>query len=161
MRLPAEQGVEIDRERVAPDDLDRRRDTGGAERVVEDREQVTVELQRGHLRSRTGERDGERSHAGSDLEHPVAGADAGERDDPARGVGVGEEVLAERPARAQAVRVEEPAQLTGVDRGHATHRGTDRDRHRGSTAALSSRDGRGCGPRTAGGAARTRRARDR
>ena len=63
-------------------------------RVGFDREDVTARL---------GERDGERSEAAPDLQDAVAGTDAGVRDDRAREVGVGEEVLAERLGRADAV----------------------------------------------------------
>ena len=72
---------------------------------------MPVELDRAHVRTGVGQRDGERTDAGSDLDDPLAGLQLGEADDPARGVLVGEEVLAERLRRPDPVAREELADL--------------------------------------------------
>ena len=50
-----------------------------------------------------GQRERQRTEAGADLDHAVAGADLGEAGDAPHGVRVGDEVLAEVAARGQAV----------------------------------------------------------
>ena len=59
-----------------------------------------------------GERQRQRAEPGADLDHVVAGADTGEGGDPAHGVGVGDEVLAEVAARGQAGLVEQLVNAT-------------------------------------------------
>jgi hypothetical protein len=77
--------------------------------VVEHGQEVAVELERHHVRTGLGQRDGERPDAGTDLEHAVAGAHVGEPHDLAGEVRVGEEVLAQGPAGPAVVRGEEVA----------------------------------------------------
>ena len=80
-------------------------------------EQVTIELDRGHRRAGLDERQGQGAEPGADLDHVVTRSDRGEARDAADGVGVGDEVLAERSAGAEPVPVEQVGELpTGV--GH-------------------------------------------
>ena len=75
---------------------------------------MLVELEREHARAGVRQRERERADSRADLDHVVAGFDAGVTDDAARGVGVREEVLAERLARAYTVPIEERPQLRRV-----------------------------------------------
>ena len=70
---------------------------------------MAVELERDDLCTRLGQREGERPEAGTDLEHAVAVADPRQAHDSAGGVRIGEEVLAQRAARAQPVLREQGA----------------------------------------------------
>ena len=78
---------------------------------LQDRHEVTVELERVDVRAVGCERQRERSQPGTDLEDARAGLEVGEIHDPTSGVGVDEEVLPERATRAKPVRVEEGANL--------------------------------------------------
>ncbi len=103
------QGVALDhRHAVALDDLAQRR------------QQVAVDLDGHDLRAGLGERHREGTQAGPDLDDRVTRADAGEPHDLAHRVGVDEEVLAQRPTRAQAVPLE---QVDGLAAGEG-HRVT-------------------------------------
>ena len=79
---------------------------------------MTVDLERDDAAPALEERQRERSEAGADLEHAVARVDSGEADDAPRRVGVGEEVLAQRLARAQVVAREQLADGGGGEQGH-------------------------------------------
>jgi hypothetical protein len=92
---------------------------GPAQRVGENRQEMAVELECGHPRAGGGEGNRERSRTRADLEHALARTDPREADDPTSCVGIGEEVLAERAARPQAVRAEQVSQFPWVDRRHA------------------------------------------
>ena len=80
-------------------------------------QQVAVELDRGDLGAGLGEGQRERAQSRADLDHPVARPHLGQAGDAAHGVGVGDEVLPQRPAGRQPVRVEEVADLAGAE-GH-------------------------------------------
>ena len=79
----------------------------GSTTLREDGHEVAVDLDSGDRRAGLGQRERQRAEAGADLDDLVAGADAGEAGDAADGVGIGDEVLAERPARMQAVTLEQ------------------------------------------------------
>ena len=78
------------------------------------RQQVAVDLDGHDLGTRIGQGHGERAQSGADLDHRVAGADPGQPDDLAHGVGVDQEVLPQRPAGAEPVALE---QLDGLSAG--------------------------------------------
>ena len=67
----------------------------------------SVELERDDVVPGVEQRERERAEPGPDLEHRCAGGQVGEGDDPPRGVGVDEEVLAEAPLGVEPVRVEQ------------------------------------------------------
>ena len=109
----------VEAQGVALDD----RDPGVGHDLAQDRDQVTVDLHRRHRRPGLGQRQGQGPEAGADLDHVVAGADAGQAGDAAHGVGVGHEVLPQRPAGVQAVCLEQPADVPrreGHDRALVT-----------------------------------------
>ena len=86
-----------------------------AQDLLQDRHQVGVLLHREHLRPGTGQGQGQRPEAGTDLHHPVTGPDAGQAHDPPHGVGVGHEVLAQRTAGRQPVAVQQGPDLRGAE----------------------------------------------
>ena len=70
--------------------------------LAQHRHEPAVDLDRRHRRPGLGERQRQRAETGADLDHVVAGADAGQAGDAADGVRVGDEVLAEVAAGRQA-----------------------------------------------------------
>src|SRR5439155_26441485 len=75
----------------------------------------TVKPDRADGHPRVGQRDGERPHTRTDLDDPFARLHVREAHDPARGVGIGEEILTQRPRLADPVACE---QLANLARGH-------------------------------------------
>ena len=97
-------------------------DPGGVgDHLGEDGQEVAVEFEGqdfpagGH---RLGQGDRQRPHPGTHLEHPVAGAHPGEADDAPGGVGVGQEVLAQRPAGAEIVGGEKTPHVSRREQPH-------------------------------------------
>ncbi len=70
---------------------------------------AAVDLDRGDVGAGLGERERQRAEPGADLDDVIAVADAGELGDPAHGVGVGDEVLAEIAPRGERGGVEQLA----------------------------------------------------
>ena len=103
--------VPVDAQRVVVHDLD----IASLDDFFEDRHEMTIELDRAHVRARVGQRDRERTDAGTDLDDPIARLQLREPHDAARGVRVGEEVLTERLRRPHAVAGQE---LGDLARGH-------------------------------------------
>ena len=64
---------------------------------------MPVDLHRGDRRPRLGQGQGQRAEPGADLHHLGPGAHAGQSGDPADGVAVGHEVLAQGPAGPEVV----------------------------------------------------------
>ncbi len=93
-------------QRVVDDDGDV---TGAGDARFERGNEVLVELEREHPSAGFGERDGQGSKAGSDLEDVCAGGDVREAHDATRGVRIGEEVLPERATRCEVMVREEGA----------------------------------------------------
>ena len=92
---------------------------GWLDHVAQDRSEASVDLDGGHRRPGLEQRQGERTEPGAHLDHVITGSDAGQPRDPAHGVGVGHEVLPERPGGRQPVGGEQRA-----DRGRRVgHRG--------------------------------------
>src|SRR5205085_6528398 len=85
--------------------------TGGVQDLIEHRDEVTVELDGRDPRPRLRKGEGEGAEPGADLDHPIARLYPGQAHDAPDGVGVDDEVLAERAARAYAVPVEELLRL--------------------------------------------------
>ena len=86
---------------------------------------MLIQLDRHHLGAGLEEACGERSDAGSDLDHPIPGDHTSGADDPFDGVGIDDEVLAERARRLDAVSFEEIAYRGSAEHGArlpATHR---------------------------------------
>ncbi len=81
------------------------------------RKQMPVDLDGGDRGTHVGQRQGERAQAGADLDHAVPGADSGQANHPADGVGVGHEVLSESPARLEMMGLEQPMHV-GPAVGH-------------------------------------------
>ncbi len=75
---------------------------------------MAVDLDGGDRRTGVGEGEGERAQAGADLDDRLARLHAGEARDAAHRVGIGHEVLAERPAGAETVTVEQLADLAAA-----------------------------------------------
>ena len=103
---PAQHGRPVERHRVGLDDRHVR------VRSADDLAQhaaprSAVDLDRGDVGAGLGQRQRQRAEAGADLDDLIAGSDAGEAGDPAHGVGVGDEVLAEVAARCRADAVEQ------------------------------------------------------
>ena len=88
---------------------------GTGQDLVEHGDQVPVELDGGHVRPGFDQGEGQRAQAGTDLDHPVAGADARQPDDAPDSVRVDDEVLAQGPARADIVAVEKILRLSPGD----------------------------------------------
>ena len=91
--------AEVERERVAEDQLDVRR---GPRALAQVRLERAVELDRVDVRDALGEVPREDAEPGADLEHDVVGVELGEPADHAEDVLVDEEVLAERLLRRDA-----------------------------------------------------------
>ncbi len=99
-------------------------DIVAGDHLLEDRQEVTVDLDRAHVHAFVGERDRQRAHARSDLDDSLARLQLREPHDPARGVLVDEEVLAERLRRTHTVPAQQRADLA------RRHRSTPKTAHR-------------------------------
>ena len=113
-RAVAQQGVPVQAHGVGLDHGDPRR----LHQRAQHRHQAPVDLDRRHRGAGLGQGQGERPKTGTDLDDPVPRPHARQPGDAAHRVGVGDEVLAPGPARAQAVLVEQPADL-GAGQRHA------------------------------------------
>ena len=138
-----EQRRPVDLERVGHHDVD----VLVAHDLRQHRRQPLVELDRAHLRARVAQRERQRSEAGPDLHHVIAGLHAGEPHDVLGHVGVGEKVLTERLARPQPVRLEQRLDLA------RRHRSTPNTR--AALARVSSAMSSASTPRAAASAAPT------
>ena len=96
---PAQQVGPVEGQGVGLDHPDAQRLDLGAEH----RQHVPVDLDRGDRGPRLHQGQGQRPEPGPDLHHRPSRGDPGQADDPADGVAVGHEVLAQRPAGAQVV----------------------------------------------------------
>ena len=72
---------------------------------------MPVDLDRGDRGAGLGQRQGERTETGPDLDHPLSRGHPGEPDDPPDRVAVGHEVLPECPAGAEVVGLEQLVDL--------------------------------------------------
>ena len=90
---------------------------GRLDHRAQHRDQVAVGLHRHHPGPGLGQGQGQGPEAGPDLEHLVAGPDAGQAGDAADRVGVSDEVLPEGPAGPQPVRRQQLGDV-GAGMGH-------------------------------------------
>ena len=108
-----QQSGQVDGHGVPLDDLD----AGRLHDRAQDGHDVAVGLDRHHRGPRLGQGEGQGTEPRTDLEDLGAGPGARQPGDPAHRVGVGDEVLAECPARPEPVRRQQLGDV-GAGEGH-------------------------------------------
>ena len=83
------------------------------------RQKMAIQFDGEDLRPHLTQRSGERPDTGADLDHRITGTNAGEPHDASNGIGVGDEILPERPTGTQTMSLEQFGDLA-MGQGHAT-----------------------------------------